>query len=427
MNPPHAPDSLRILHVVSLAAFGGVESYAQALLSELGARGHRNVVLAEGEGLLNVSAPGTEVHRFDGLAVADAAHGRRLVAHAEQVMGINPPDVAFLQCGMHPALALFIVGSVPSVVFAHEYSYFCPSGSLLYESTDSICPLTGVPNWHCLANAYLRRCNTRRPDRLLTSYSRTRFQKRLLGRVDAVVSDSMYVVRRLLENTVLSADRVTAAPVPVRQTAFSDDDEHREPTVLFVGRVTPQKGLRYLLWAMARVRRPARLIIAGDGYEMSAMRDLADRLGLADRVEYRGILRHEDVDRLYRRAAVLVVPSVWPEPWGTVGPEAMASGLPVVAFRTGGIAEWLADGETGFLVEPRDIDGLRVRIEQLLDDRLLARRLGARGREVARERFTVTAHVDRLEQVFRKAIDRRATRETVTTSLRPDGVGRTHA
>jgi glycosyltransferase involved in cell wall biosynthesis len=83
-----------------------------------------------------------------------------------------------------------------------------------------------------------------------------------------------------------------------------------------------------------------------------------------------------------------------------VGPEAMSYGLPVVAFRVGGVPEWLVDRETGFLVEPRDIDGLAQRIEQLLEDAPLARKLGERGRQMAMERFTITHHVDGLERVF---------------------------
>lgn len=406
MNAPLVRRSLRILHVVDLMAVGGVESYTRSLLSELGTRGHRNVVFGDGEGLSNVSAPGTVVHQFHGLGVADAEHGRLLVAQAVRAMEADPPDVAFVHCGLNPALGRFIVRSVPSVVFAHEYSTFCPGGALLYETTDSVCPLWGVPNWRCLTNAYLRRCNTRRPGRLLASYRRTRSQNRFLGLVDAVVCDSEYVRRRLLENVALPADHVEVLPAPAAVSAVVAEHGSREPIVLFVGRVTPQKGLRYLIRALALVRRPARLIVVGDGYELPRIRALNEELGLSDRVEYAGILDREEVGRLYRRATVLVVPSVWPEPWGMVGPEAMASGLPVIAFRSGGIPEWLLDGQTGFLVEPRDVEGLAARIEQVLADPTLSRRLGARGRAVARNRFTIAGHVDALEAVFQQAISR---------------------
>jgi glycosyltransferase involved in cell wall biosynthesis len=128
---------------------------------------------------------------------------------------------------------------------------------------------------------------------------------------------------------------------------------------------------------------------------------------VAGRVRFLGALDRALVQDLYRQAAVVVVPSVWPEPFGMVGPEAMSFGVPVVAFRVGGVPEWLHDGETGYLVEPRDIYGLAQRIELLLRDAPLARRLGERGRQLVQERFTIPQHVDRLEQIFASAVEGR--------------------
>jgi glycosyltransferase involved in cell wall biosynthesis len=99
----------------------------------------------------------------------------------------------------------------------------------------------------------------------------------------------------------------------------------------------------------------------------------------------------------------VVVPSLWPEPFGLVGPEAMAHGLPVIASRVGGIPEWLADGEVGFLFEPGDVQGLADRINRLLFDRALARRLGQQARARAGSRFTVPGYVDRFLELLREA------------------------
>ena len=188
--------------------------------------------------------------------------------------------------------------------------------------------------------------------------------------------------------------------------------------MLFVGRITPHKGLSYLLRAMATVRQPARLVVAGDGYDLPNMRRLSEALGIADRTEFLGIVGRDEVDTLYRRASVLVVPSVWPEPWGLIGPEAMASGLPVVAFRSGGIPEWLVHGVTGFLVESRDVAGLASQIDRLLNDPELVRRFGSAGRSAAQARFTVQVHADALVDVFRQVIDRRRRSEVPEAAAR---------
>ncbi len=130
-----------------------------------------------------------------------------------------------------------------------------------------------------------------------------------------------------------------------------------EPLVLFLGRITPQKGLGYLIRAMAKIETRCRLVVASDGYELPRMRALTAKLRLEDRVSFLGAVDYAAVVDLYTRARVIAVPSVWPEPFGLVGPEAMSYGVPVVAFRVGGIPEWLRDGETGFLVEPKDVSG----------------------------------------------------------------------
>jgi glycosyltransferase involved in cell wall biosynthesis len=397
---------LRVLHLASLTTVGGVETYLAGLLAELARRGHRNVVLKDGQELPVSATGGTVVHQLDGLELPDDEHGRSLIGLAKAALAASPADVAFLHGWMNPALASFIVRSLPSVFLVHNYGVFCPSGSLLYQRTDTVCQLSGVPNWRCLANAYLEQCNTRRPGPLVASYQRARSQKRLLGLVDGIVVHSDYVKRRLMDNGV-PADAVSILPSPAPRDTFQNEIGSREPIVLFVGRITPHKGLSYLLRAMTTVRQPARLIVAGDGYDMANMRRLTAALGIADRTEFVGVAGREEVDTLYRRASVLVVPSVWPEPWGLIGPEAMASGLPVVAFRSGGIPEWLVDGETGFLVEPRDVMGLAARIDQLIDDPELVRRFGSAGRAAAQGRFTVQVHADALVDVFRQVIDRR--------------------
>jgi glycosyltransferase involved in cell wall biosynthesis len=398
--------ALRVVHVVNLTRVGGVETYLAGLLAELTRRGHRNVVLADGAELPESRTDATIVHQLGGLELPGAEKGRSLIGLAKAAIAASPADVALIHGWMNPALASFIVRTLPSVFFVHNYGVFCPSGSLLYQRTDTVCQLSGVPNWRCLANAYLQQCNTRRPGPLLASYQRARSQKRLLGLVDGIVVLSDYVKRRLMDNGV-PQDAVSILPSPAPRDTFQDELESREPIVLFVGRITPHKGLSYLLRAMATVRQPARLIVAGDGYDMAKMRRLTAALGIADRTEYVGIVGREEVDTLYRRASVLVVPSVWPEPWGLIGPEAMASGLPVVAFRSGGIPEWLVDGGTGFLVEPRDVNGLASRIDQLIGDPELVRRLGSAGRAAAQARFTVEVHADALVDVFWQVIDRR--------------------
>src|SRR6185369_3004667 len=92
--------------------------------------------------------------------------------------------------------------------------------------------------------------------------------------------------------------------------------------------------------------------------------------------------------------------SLWPEPFGMAGPEAMRWGLPVVAFDAGGIREWLTDGEDGFLVPWMDTRRYASRIEQLLSDKTLARQLGRNGMERVNRVYDSRRQVDVLERIL---------------------------
>lgn len=177
--------------------------------------------------------------------------------------------------------------------------------------------------------------------------------------------------------------------------------------VLFVGRLTPHKGVDRLIRAL-----PARagLRIAGSGGHdpRPPERDYPDllrRLAEGRDVRFLGPASEEDLPGLYRSAAVLAMPSVDRTCYGRPVPvsellgltalEAMASGTPVVASRIGGLAEVVVDGETGFLVEPGDLAALHDRLALLVSDRRLAARLGANARDLVVRRFTWRACAER--------------------------------
>ena len=93
---------------------------------------------------------------------------------------------------------------------------------------------------------------------------------------------------------------------------------------------------------------PLKCVILGDGNHRADCERLSERLGLADRVKFVGFVPQARIAAYYHDASLAVMSSVWPEPFGATGLEAMRCGLPVVAFDAGGIREWLTDGVNGF-------------------------------------------------------------------------------
>jgi glycosyltransferase involved in cell wall biosynthesis len=155
--------------------------------------------------------------------------------------------------------------------------------------------------------------------------------------------------------------------------------------ILFVGRLVPQKGVDVLLRAFAVVLRKCpgiRLVIAGDGYQRLYLERLSRHLGLPPHVEFVGWQTGMTLTQLYQAAEMVVVPSVY-EPFGLVALEAMACGRPAVAARTGGLAEVIADGSTGYLIPPGDYLALAQRMAQLLLEPARAAAMGQAARREA--------------------------------------------
>jgi glycosyltransferase involved in cell wall biosynthesis len=226
---------------------------------------------------------------------------------------------------------------------------------------------------------------------------------------------------RFLVVSAYSGRELRAAPSRTRVIYGGADPERYAPDpsvgregVLFVGRLTPHKGVDRLIAALpagARLR-----IVGSTGHDANLPeRDypsLLRRLAQDHNVNFLGPVSDDDLPALYRRAAVLVLPSVErtcygreirvSELLGLAVLEAMASGTPVIASRLGGLPEVVQHGVTGFLVEPGNMAELRDRLAQLLQDQALAARLGANARALAVERFTWQACAERCLDAYQE-------------------------
>ena len=217
-----------------------------------------------------------------------------------------------------------------------------------------------------------------------------------------------YMKRELLRNG-FDPNRIEIhAPVPPGDDAESNSSFCERNRILYAGQIIRGKGVDVLLESLARVRVPFECLIFGDGNHRRHCEALSRKLGLSSRVHFKGYVAREAIREFYSEATVAAVSSVWPEPFGAVGVEAMRRGLPVVAFAAGGISEWLADGENGFLVPWMDRAQFAARIEQLLRDKALARRMGECGREIARKKFRFDDYVSGLEAMFARVVGENA-------------------
>lgn len=232
------------------------------------------------------------------------------------------------------------------------------------------------------------------------------YERRCLARTRNLIAISPYVEQELLRRPPQASFTGRVFPIenPVDELFFSVGDEAREPaTVLYAGRVIPRKGLLNLLQALVGVRRAVPevcLRVAGEVESQSqyvaACRRFIAQQGLEAAVTFLGSLSLEQMAHEYARCALLALPSKQ-ETAPVVVAEAMAAGRAVVAARACGMPYMVEDGQSGFLVGFDDVPGWERALTTLLADAALRRRMGGRGRELARARF----HPDAVAQATR--------------------------
>ena len=197
---------------------------------------------------------------------------------------------------------------------------------------------------------------------------------------------------------------VRVMPMPVLGALFHPGDECDEDRLLFIGKLSEQKGLARLLTAMTMMRTTPRLTVVGAGrLDDTALRERARTLGLDDRIEWLPILSQAELAVQYRRTAVHVIPAL-DEGLGLTAVESLLSETPVVGFDSGGLPDIVRDGETGRLVPPGDETALASALDDLMSDSQLRRRLGEQGRAHAERTFGLHAVARGYAELYQRTL-----------------------
>lgn len=221
--------------------------------------------------------------------------------------------------------------------------------------------------------------------------------RHVLGHSEAVTAVSSWLASEA--RAIMPALKPVVAPMPAPVDLFVPGGERGEARLLFVGRLNEQKGIELLLQAMAGMRTQAELDVVGDGPAADRLKTAAGALGLDGRVRWHGALPQPQLPPFYRRASALVVPSSG-EGLGLVAVEAQLCETPVIAFASGGLADTIDDGVTGYLVPAGDVEALASRLDDLLGDPRAAT-IGRNGRQSALARFAPESAARRYAQVYR--------------------------
>lgn len=282
---------------------------------------------------------------------------------------------------------------VPVVQTLHNYRLVCPAATAFRDGrvcTD--CVGRSVP-WPGVLHACVRGS---RPQSLVTAA--TIAVHRARGTFGRAISSYVALTdfqRQLMVQGGLPAERIGVIPNFLEPDPGWGSDSRAG--LLFVGRLTREKGVPALLQAAAVV--PGIVSVAGDG----PLTDLAEQADAAGDIAYLGRLARSSVANHIRRTTALILPSVWFEGLPLVLIEAYATGTPVIASRIGSLAELIEDGVTGLLAEPGNVRDLADRIRWARDHPREMHEMGDSARQRYEARFRGATHLAALLETYTRA------------------------
>jgi MoaA/NifB/PqqE/SkfB family radical SAM enzyme len=206
-----------------------------------------------------------------------------------------------------------------------------------------------------------------------------------------------YMQKVLIDNG-FPEDHVQVTPLFVED--WKMNIKNAEDTILYVGRLAKEKGVIHFIHMLKALPTHFKAFIIGDGPQREECENLVNKMGLDTQVVFTGFLSRDEIKDYYAKAFVIVVPSLWPEPFCLVGLEAMSCSKPVVAYDVGGISSWLKDNYNGYLVNRGDITGLAQRVDALLKNQKIAANFGINGRKLFEEKFSKKMHFNRLLSTY---------------------------
>lgn len=305
------------------------------------------------------------------------------VVHVHNFFPLVSPSV-FYVCKKH---------QIPVVMTLHNYRLICPSALLYYkdkvqtESIDKIFPISAIKSKVYRDSAFQT-----------ASVVLATGVHKLLGtwqnKVDRFIGLTAGAVE-LFQNSSLQPRPQQLVVKPNFTADLGIGAENRSDYFLFVGRLTPEKGIETML--KAHQKKPFHLKVVGDG----PLREFVEAYAADNpKLEYLGFQKRDRVVEELKQARALIFPSEWYETFGMTIVEAFSTGTPVIAAKIGGAAHLVEHMKNGLHYEPKEAEGLAAQVARLLDDQKLAAKLGIEARASYLESYTPQANYKMLIDIY---------------------------
>lgn len=348
---------------------GGIEVQGMHFIRHMLQRGHRFSVLAQQDyphWLTEESYLNVEIHRADFASMTSGKNFlgiRQLTETLEKIKKTFQPDLIHLHSCSGPTAFMFWmlkkVINCPVVLTVHglivENDKVDPMIEKIFKSADHIC---------CVSNA-------------------------LLNQMSQYVDTS----RAICIHNGLALPSIVPAPLPFDK-----------PTVIMIGRLSPEKGIDAAIHAIHQVKKHIpniRLLIVGTGPEKSKIENLINHYELHDTVELTGYVAPDEIPHMLNQSVMLLAPSRF-EAFCLSALQAMQMQRPVIAARVGGLTEVVAHQRTGYLFTPNAVDELAELIIYLIEHPQHAIELGIMGRQHAIKQFSIDRMADQYQGIYQQ-------------------------
>ena len=239
----------------------------------------------------------------------------------------------------------------------------------------------------------------------LSYYKRYAFGRLVINKMaDRYIAISRLMQRELVELGVQSS-KISYLPNAVNTQVFHPNGNKEENLVLFVGRITFNKGLHVLLQSLKYVKTRTKLVIVGPpDYDLAYFQSIQEQIARENEkgihvIKYVGAQEESSIARWCQKASILVLPS-FREASSMVSLEALSSATPVIATDIGGLREIVLNGKNGIIVPPNNVPKLASSIQYLLDNEGIRTNFGSYGREFVLQHFSYEAAVRKLLKIY---------------------------
>jgi glycosyltransferase involved in cell wall biosynthesis len=367
---------------------------------------HEALLLARGHTVIRYLRDNADIDPYPiwrGVQLAlSTVYNPRVYREIRAIVDGQRPDLAHVH-NVFPMISPAVYralhdSGVPVVQTLHNYRFLCPNG--LFYRQNRICECCSHGN---TLPAVLHACF--RDSRVQSAcYAASIAWNRAVGnlsRAERYIALTDFAANKFVESGLLDREQLRVLPnyVPEAEIGLAQNDVARgEPYFLYMGRLSPEKGVRCLVEAAEGLEGPT-IVIAGDGPDYALLRGLAAAKSHS-RIEFVGRVTGAAKWALLRGATASVVTSVCYEnlPFGAI--ESLLVGTPVVASAVGGLPSIISDGETGLLFRPGDVGDLRAKLRWLVSHGPAAQSMRGAARAHATRHYSADAHYRGLMQIY---------------------------